>query len=112
MKKRAHERIPLDMKVRLLQSNSEYTGIVKNISKNGMYIETTDPLPFSSKFDVHLPFKSRLNVCINCGNNIFEIPVKVKRLVGDDDSFTGMGVMLQTPSRKYMDFISGLSAPN
>lgn len=109
MKKRAHERIALDLKISFFQSSSEYTGTVRNISQNGMYIESRDPLPFQSKFDLHKPFKTKLSVCINCNGDTFDVPVRVKRLVGNDDSFTGMGVMLQNPSKSYMDFLSGLS---
>ncbi|HDY70699.1 MAG TPA: PilZ domain-containing protein, partial [Nitrospirae bacterium] len=81
MKKRAHERIPLDMEISFLQSDTKYSGTVKDISKNGMYIETDTPLPFDSKLDLHMPFKGRLKILIDLNNEVLEVPVQVKRLV-------------------------------
>ena len=107
--KRTHERIPLDMKVTYVQSNTTYLGTVKDISKNGMYIESDTPLPFNSILDLHLPFKAKLMVYITFNNNVLGVPVRVKRLVKDGSSFIGMGVMLLNSSQSYMDFLSGLT---
>ena len=112
MKKRAHERIPLDMEISFLQSDTKYSGTVKDISKNGMYIETDTPLPFDSKLDLHMPFKGRLKILIDLNNEVLEVPVQVKRLVQKGTSFIGMGVMLLDPSQSYMDFMSGLPLTN
>lgn len=108
MKKRAYERIPLDMKVEFLQSDLSYSGTLKNISQNGMYIETSEPLPFNSTLDIHIPFKSKLKILIDFNNNVLEVPVKVRRLVQEGAFFTGMGVMLMDTSQNYLDFMSSL----
>ncbi len=110
--KRAHERIPLDMKVCFLQYNIKYSGAVKNISKSGMYIESDTPLPFNSKFDLHLPLKSKLKVFITINTNVLEVSVRVKRLVKDGSYFIGMGVMIVNSYQSYMDFMSGLTTTN
>ena len=112
MKKRAHERLPLEMEVIFRQSDTMYSGTRKNISQNGMYIETLDPLPFQSSFDIHIPFKSKLQVLVKFNNDVLEIPVRVKRLVKQGPSFTGMGVMLQNISNDYMDFLSNIIPAN
>lgn len=112
MKKRAHERTPLDMKVQFLQFNGMYPATIKNISQNGMYIESMESLPFHSKLDVFIPFKSKLKVLIKFNNDVLEIPVRVKRLVRNDSSFTGMGVMLLNTSYNYMHFMSNLNNAN
>ena len=108
MKKRAYERIPLDIKIDFLQNGSTHAGTIKNISQNGMYIEADRPLPFHSSIDVHLPFKSKLNVLINFNDNVIEVPVRVKRLVKNDSSFMGMGVELSHESHGYLSFMSNL----
>jgi hypothetical protein len=112
MKKRDHERITLDLEVTVLQANKKYSGTVKNISQNGMYIETDEPLPFNSKLDLHIPFKTKLKILINFNNEILEVPVRVKRLIGNGHSFHGMGVMLSTASYGYLDFMSNLAFAN
>ena len=112
MRKRAYERIPLDMKVDFLQFSSMYSGTVKNISQNGMYIEADDSLPFHTSLDIHVPFKSKLKILINFNNKVIEVPVRVKRLVKNGSSFIGMGVALVDMSNGYMDFMSNLIHAN
>ena len=112
MKKRGYERIQLDMKVDFLQLREKYAGTIKNISQNGMYIETNEPLPFHSNFDLHVPFKSKLKILINFNNNVLEIPVRVRRLVKNGSSFNGMGVALVDTSEGYLDFLRNLIPAN
>lgn len=106
--KRAYERIPLDLEISFLKFNTKYSGTVKDISKNGMYIESYTPLPFKSKIDLHLPFKANFKILIDFNSEVLEVPVQVKRLVKKGTSFIGMGVMLLNFSPSYMDFMSGL----
>ena len=112
MKKRAYERIALDMKASFIQFNTKYLGVIKNISKNGMYIESDAPLPFNSKLELQLSFKAKLRIDITFNNNVLGVPVRVKRLVKDGDSFIGMGIMLLNSPPLYMDFLSGLTPTN
>ena len=109
-KKRAHQRISLDIETTFIQFNTKYAGTVKNISKNGMYIESDKPLPFNSKLDLLIPFKTKLNVFIKFNNTVLGVSARVNRLVKDGDSFNGMGVMLLNPSQSYLDFLSDLHA--
>ncbi len=113
MKKRAYERVLLDKKVQFLISEEMYPATIKNISQNGMLIETEEPLPFHSNLDANLPFKYNLKVLIDFKNDILEVPVRVKRLVKNgSSSFNGMGVALIDTSEEYMDFMSGLTVAN
>ena len=43
MKKRAYERISVNVPVSFFCDNEEYTGTMKNLSNNGMFIETEIP---------------------------------------------------------------------
>jgi len=108
-KKRAHERVPVDIEITFLQYNLKYSGTVKNISRNGMYIESDTPLPFNCKFDIHLPLKSRLKVVITFNNNVLIFPMRVKRLVMKKNCLMGMGVMLMHSSQPYLDFLRSLT---
>jgi hypothetical protein len=112
MKKRAYERVSLDRKVQFLISDELYPATIKNISQNGMFIETEEPLPFHSNLDANLPFKYNLRVLIDFKNDILEVPVRVKRLVKNGSFFNGMGVALIDTSQEYMDFMSGLTVAN
>ena len=112
IKKRAYERLPLEMEVQFRQLDDMYPGTIKNISQNGMYIETSAPLPFQSNFDVHMPFKTKLQIYVSFNNTVLEIPVRVKRLVKNGADFTGMGVMLSNPCHNYMAFLSNLIPAN
>ena len=112
MKNRSYERMPFELKVQFLYFNSMYHGTIKNISQNGMYIETNESQPFHSKFDVHIPFRSKIKILINSNNNVLEVPARVKRLVKNGAAFTGMGVKLLNPSPNYMDFMSSLISSN
>jgi hypothetical protein len=111
-KKRAYERIPLDMKVSFVHFNTRYTGTIKDISKNGMYIESDAPLPFNSKFELYLSYYSKLRVFLKFNNTILGVSVRVIRLVNKGDAFIGMGVMLLNQSQSYMDFLSSLTQTN
>ncbi len=111
-KKRAYQRIPVDIEITYEQFNTKYSGTVKNISKNGMYIESDTPLSFNSKLDLHLPYKSKLKVFVISNNNVLGFPVRVKRLVKDETSFIGMGVMLLNSSPSYKNFMNSLTQAN
>ena len=102
--KRAHERIPLDMEVTIFKFNTTYSGTLKNISQNGMYIKADKPFP--------LTCKAKLRVFIPFNNTIFEVPVRVKRLVKEERTFIGMGVVILNWSRAYMDFMNNLHPTN
>ena len=112
MKKRAYERVSLEQKVQFLISEDMYPATIKNISQNGMFIETEEPLPFHSNLDANLPFKYNLKVLIDCKKDVLEVPVRVKRLVKNGSSFKGIGVALVNTSEEYMDFMSTLIPAN
>lgn len=109
MKQRAYERIATEIEVQFVRSDIQYTATLKNISQNGMYIESPEPLPFHSRLDIHLPFKSRLKVLIDFKDTVLEVPVKVRRLAQDGSLFTGMGVVLTDTSESYLEFLKSLA---
>ena len=73
-------------------------GIVKNISKNGMYIETKEPLPSNAVFNVLITF-----IRVPWNKNILTLPVKTIRVDKADKTYNGIGVEVLDPPKKYLD---------
>jgi hypothetical protein len=58
---RRHQRATLDVSVEFVGKGSDtrLRGRAKDISVGGMFIETTEPLPFSSEITVHVTLPSQ-----------------------------------------------------
>ncbi len=98
MKKRAFERIPVNLKVEYLYGDETTYGTITNLSKNGMLVTTKVCFPIHSKFEILFPL----------GDEVLNIPVKVSRVVKSGAFYDGMGVALLTPPKKYLEFVSRL----
>ncbi len=100
MDKRAFERLPVNLQSRLFYGNMVYTGIVTNLSENGMFICTKMSFPVDSVL---------IAVILDDGNTI-KVPVKIVRAVRSNNSFSpessGLGVGLLSNSNEYMDLLS------
>ncbi len=95
MEKRFSERVYSNIKVAFYYDNGIYEATAKNLSKNGMYIDT-DTCP---------PHESDIVVSLNQGHNYFTLPGKVKRTVNTNELFS-IGVELINPSQGYSEFVS------
>ncbi len=95
MERRAFERIPTNLYARFFYGRKVYTGIVTNLSKNGMRIHTRACLPFKSKFVVIIPL---------IGKGL-KIPVKVSRLIKAGEIHRGMGIELLKQHKKYLELV-------
>ncbi len=91
-------RIPANVQANFFYGNVMYGGTITNLSKNGMYIDTTQCLPRKSKFDV----------LILSNYWVLEIPAKVSRLVKTGNTYNGMGVELLNQPKKYLEFVTYL----
>jgi type IV pilus assembly protein PilZ len=78
---RRHNRAPLDVSVEFVSKGSDARGVgrAKDISLGGMYIETTEPLAFSSELTVYVTLPGQ--------KGPFALPGVVRWTRGD-----GMGV--------------------
>ena len=94
MKKRHSERIPIELPLRFPWGNTFYSGTVKNLSVEGMFIDTDICFPNESTFDVLIKLK----------NEILRIPVKIERLVKSGGTCKGMGVKILNLPQKYLEF--------
>ncbi len=100
MEKRAFERVDTSLSIRYFCGNLFYTGTVRNLSGNGMFISTKVQFPFSSGFELLLPLKKE----------ILRLPVKVTRIVKTDGFYNGMGVELLNPDQNYLEFVDTLKS--
>lgn len=100
MEKRTFQRLPVNLQSRLFYGNMVYTGIVTNLSENGMFISTKVSFPVDSVFiAIILP-----------DTHTISIPIKIKRTVKEVDQLTGngnsgIGVSLLNPSKQYLDLV-------
>ncbi len=108
LKKRAYERIPVNIPVNYFYNNESYAGTVTDLSINGMYIEADQSLPIKSKADMLNPFKSYCVLYVPFREGTLKLIVKVRRLVKADIDFTCMGVELVNPSPDYLEFVSSI----
>ncbi len=100
MEKRAFQRLPVNLQSRLFFGNMVYTGIVTNLSENGMFISTKVSFPVDSVFIA----------IILLDTHTISIPIKIKRTVRTAEHLThnensGLGVRLLNPSKEYLDFV-------
>lgn len=98
MKKRLFERVKSGLQLSFFYENAIYTGIVTNLSENGMRIDANNCPPFKSKFDVLFPIEG----------DVLTLPVQVKRLIKRHDEVDAMGVELLNPAEKYLKFVKNL----
>jgi hypothetical protein len=100
MERRAYERLFSELQARILYGDIIYTGMVTNLSENGMFIRTRANFPVDAVFDI---------VVLKNGQTV-KITVKVRRSgrssaygIGSEDH--GIGVMLINPPRGYLEFV-------
>lgn len=100
--KRAFKRIPANIDARFFYGNTFYSGVIRNLSDHGMFIDTKKSLPSDSMFVVIL----------REDNDLLKVTVKVKRFPTNSDSCLGMGVELIGTSSGYVEFFHRLCAPS
>lgn len=98
MQERAFERVQTRIRVRLFCGFMYFTGIVTNLSENGMCIHSSVCLPSESKFEV----------IINYRNKVIKTIVKVSRTVETGGYYDIMGVALLNLHSDYLEFVDGL----
>jgi hypothetical protein len=98
MKKRAFERIDASLPVNYFCENILYSGKVKNLSENGMFISTSNLLPCSNRIDLLMPLKEEVS----------KFPATIIRIEKINDLKYNIGVELLNPPQKYLKFVSNL----
>ncbi len=93
-KKRAYERIPIFLDIKVLNGDLQHIGLVTNLSENGMYFISGANLSSGLNIEVSIPFKK----------NYIMVPVKVIRRK-KDNIYDGFGAELTNPYQDYIDFV-------
>ena len=104
--RRAFERFPANIEARLFYGNLIYTGMVTNLSKNGMFVSTR----------VKFPVKSEFMMVVFLDNRTIKIPVKVRRRVKKENDYysktdNGIGVELLEPPQDFLDYVVTRKSP-
>ena len=102
MGKRAHERINTIVAARFFCDNLYYSfcyGTIKNISENGMRIETSKCLPFGAKTELLIYDKAE----------VLHVHVRVRRII-KESIYDAMGIEILNPSQDYLEFVEGLKS--
>ncbi|GBD96779.1 MAG TPA: PilZ domain-containing protein [Nitrospirae bacterium] len=97
--RRAFERFPANLDARLFYGNLIYTGMVKNLSQNGMFVSTK----------VNFPLNSEFIMVVLLNNRTIKLPVKVRRKVRKESGYyskmdDGIGVELLEPPQNFLDY--------
>ncbi len=100
MEKRAFERIPIHLNVRVLAGVSLHVGLVTNLSENGIYFISGATLSSGLNIEVSIPFKQ----------DVLKVPVKISRTEKTGFLYNGAGVELLSQSQNYIEFVHSLKA--
>ncbi len=95
MEKRAFERIPIHLNVRVHNSGSLHNGLVTNLSEQGMYIITGAHLSSGLNIELSIPFKK----------NHLKVPIKIVRTKKTGYLYDGFGAELSNSSQDYIKFV-------
>ncbi len=98
MRKRAFERIPVNLEAKFSCHHEDYTGKITNVSENGMFIQTEMNFPFEPQFEIHILHKG----------NILKVPVKIARVVKTKNFYDGIGVEIIEQTEGYLEFVNDL----
>ncbi len=98
MQRRAFERIPANLRARLICGISSYYATVKNCSENGVCINTSNFLPSGNTVEVEIPLKKET----------FKLPAKIVRILKIDDFNYTIGMELLDPPQGYSEFVGNL----
>lgn len=99
--RRAHKRIKYSAALRFFcgeHFHSLYYGTIKDISQNGIYINTMACFPYDSELE--------LLICIQ--DDILQVPAKVRRILREDGFYCAMGLTIVDPSEKFLKFFNGI----
>jgi hypothetical protein len=98
MEKRAYERIPIHLDVRVFSNGSLHNGLITNLCERGMYIITGAHLSSGLNIELSIPFKE----------DQLKVPVKIVRTKKTGYIYDGFGAELSNSSQDYLNFIDTL----
>jgi Tfp pilus assembly protein PilZ len=100
IEKRKYARKLLREKVIYSFGNVFYSGNLRNVSKEGMFVEAT----------YCFPVDDWLILVMKYNDSFLNLRVKVKRLVRNSGSYKGMGLQLMNAQGRYLEYVNSLEA--
>ncbi len=98
MEKRYFKRI--DTTLEFHSVDIKYFGTVTNISGNGMFIRSSKiNFPLGLQFEITIPFNEE----------IFNVPITIKRLTKSNGYYDGMGVEILKLQKEYLELLINLN---
>lgn len=97
MKKRAFERIPVNLELRCF--NIDYFGTATNVSENGIFIRSKK---------IRFPLDSRFVISFHLREETLKVPVKISRITKSNGYYDGIGVELLRSPSNYVKLINRL----
>ena len=99
MEMRTFMKIPVEIEARLFCGNMFYAGTVRNISIEGMHINTKSCFPVGTS----------IVIIFHKGKNLLQVSTKVKRLTRTNGCYNGMDVEILNLSKNYLDYVNSRS---
>ncbi|MEW6600924.1 MAG: desulfoferrodoxin family protein [Nitrospirota bacterium] len=98
MKKRASERLAANLKADFFWSDKINSACIVDLSENGFLVKTDSCPSMKTKFD--------LNITLTSGT--LKIPVKVRRIVRNNNNCEAVGVEILTPPQEYLEYVESV----
>lgn len=99
-KRKAKDRITVDIDVKLSRGRVFYYGKIVDISENGMLIKTDDSILCGESYNVHIVTEEELPKMMG----------KVRRLKKEKNISPDIGVEILSPPQEYKDFVKNLKS--
>lgn len=98
VQKRMFERIPVNIQARFFYGNIFYSGKIRNLSENGMFIHTKIPIPVKAIFPV----------IIRTDTMLLNILGRVRWSEEMTDQNCGIGLEIVNPSQNYIEYTENI----
>lgn len=100
MERRVFKRTDAELPVKYYCDRMFYTGTVKNLSENGLFISTINFLPCLDLIELLIPLEDEVSMCY----------ARIRRIIKINDYKFNIGVELLNPPSSYLRYVSRLKS--
>ncbi|HBH61326.1 MAG TPA: hypothetical protein DDX85_06220 [Nitrospiraceae bacterium] len=100
MNRRSFDRVDMSLPVKYMCEDMLYSGTIKNLSENGMFIKTSNFLPCVNWIEIFVPLEEEIS----------KFFARIRRIEKIDDANFSMGIELLNPPYSYIEFVGNLKA--
>lgn len=93
MNKRSFKRVTYRLYTKFFTGEEMCTAVVKNLSKNGMLIDSKLKVPSDPKFQLIIQLRDQM----------IKVSARTKRIIIKGDSIEGIAVAIENPSKEYLE---------